>query len=99
MSLRHEPDWLVPHVRKLVERHEAGRLDPWSLDDAPPEFVAVQARAIVGLELRIERIDAKRKLTQNRSRADFDGALAGLADGSPREQAVAAEMRRETPPT
>jgi transcriptional regulator len=99
LSLRHEPEWLIPHVRRLVERHEAGRLDAWSLDDAPPEYVAVQAKAIVGLELRIERIDAKRKLTQNRSREDFDGAITGLAEGSPREQAVAAEMRRETPPT
>jgi transcriptional regulator len=98
LSLRHEPEWLIPHVRRLVERHESGRLDAWSLDDAPPDYVAVQAKAIVGLELRIERIDAKRKLTQNRSREDFDGALAGLAEGSPREQAVAAEMRRETPP-
>jgi transcriptional regulator len=99
LSLRHEPEWLVPHVRRLVDRHEAGRLDAWSLDDAPPDYVAVQARAIVGLELRIDRIDAKRKLTQNRSREDFDGTIAGLEEGSPREEAVAAEMRRETPPS
>ena len=98
LTLRHDLDWLVPHVRRLVERHESGRIDPWSLDDAPPDYVAIQAKAIVGLEVRIERIDAKRKLSQNRSRDDFDGALAGLAEGSPREQAVAAEMRRQTPP-
>ena len=48
---------------------------------------------------RVERIDAKRKLTQNRSRADFDGVVAALAEGTPAEQAVATEMRRETPPT
>ena len=99
LSLRHEPEWLVPHVRRLVERHEADRHDAWSLDDAPPDYVAVQAKAIVGLELRIERIDAKRKLTQNRSREDFDGTIAGLEEGSPGEEAVAAEMRRETPPS
>jgi transcriptional regulator len=98
LSLRHEPEWLIPHVRRLVDRHEAGRPSAWSLDDAPPDYVAIQAKAIVGLELRIERIDAKRKLSQNRSRADVEGTTAGLADGSPREQAVAAEMRRETPP-
>ena len=99
LNLRHEPDWLIPHVRQLVERHEAGRLDAWSIDDAPPDYVAIQAKAIVGLELRIERIDAKRKLTQNRSREDFDGVVAALAEGTPTEQAVSAEMRRETPPT
>ena len=97
LTTQQDPAWLVPHVRRLVERHEAGRLDAWSLDDAPPDYVAIQAKAIVGLELRIERIDAKRKLTQNRSQEDFDGVVAALSEGSPREQAVAAEMRREPP--
>jgi transcriptional regulator len=99
LTTQHDPAWLVPHVRRLVERHEAGRPDAWSLDDAPPDYVAIQAKAIVGLELRIERIDAKRKLTQNRSQNDFDGVVAALSEGSPREQAVADEMRREPPRT
>ena len=99
LTTQHDPAWLVPHVRRLVERHEAGRPDAWSLDDAPPDYVAIQAKAIVGLELRIERIDAKRKLTQNRSQDDFDGVVAALSEGSPREQAVADEMRREPPRT
>jgi transcriptional regulator len=97
LTLHHEADWLHPHVRRLVERHEAARDEPWSVDDAPADFVALQAKAIVGLELRIERIDAKRKLTQNRSQADFDGVIDALSRGSPRGEAVAAEMRREPP--
>lgn len=97
ITLHHEPEWLLPHVRRLVERHEAARAEPWSLDDAPEAYVATQVRAIVGLELRLTRLEAKRKLTQNRSEADFEGTIAGLAAGSPRERAVAAEMRRETP--
>jgi transcriptional regulator len=97
LTTQHDPAWLIPHVRRLVERHEAGRLDAWSVDDAPLDYVAIQAKAIVGLEFRIERIDAKRKLTQNRSEDDFDGVVAALSEGSPREQAVAAEMRREPP--
>jgi transcriptional regulator len=97
LTLHHEADWLHPHVRRLVERHEAARAEPWSVDDAPADFVALQAKAIVGLELRIERIDAKRKLTQNRSQADFDGVIDALSRGSPRGDAVAAEMRREPP--
>ena len=99
LHTQHDPAWLLPHVRRLVERHEAGRPGAWSLDDAPPDYVALQAKAIVGLEFRIERIDAKRKLTQNRSQDDFDGVVAALSEGSPREQAVANEMRREPPRT
>jgi transcriptional regulator len=97
ITLRPEAEWLLAHVRRLVERHEAARTDPWSVDDAPPGYVETQARAIVGLELRISRIDAKRKLSQNRSAADVEGVIAGLATGSERDQAVAAEMRRDVP--
>jgi transcriptional regulator len=92
---RPEAEWLLPHVRRLVERHEAGRSDPWSIDDAPAGYVETMVRAIVGLELRITRLEAKRKLSQNRSAADIEGVIAGLAGGSPRDQAVADEMSRE----
>jgi transcriptional regulator len=92
---RPEPEWLLPHVRRLVERHEAGRAEPWSIDDAPDGYVETMVRAIVGLELRITRLEAKRKLSQNRSAADIAGVIAGLAGGSSQEQAVATEMGRE----
>jgi len=97
LTLRPEPEWLLAHVRRLVERHEAGRAEPWSIDDTPEGYVETQVRAIVGLEMRISRLEAKRKLSQNRSAADFEGVIAGLSQGSPRDQAVAADMRRESP--
>ena len=94
ISTIHDPDWLIPHVGRLVARHEAGRPDPWSLTDAPEDYVRTQARAIVGLELRIARLEAKEKLTQNRSSPDIEGTIEGLSAGTPREQAVAEAMRR-----
>jgi transcriptional regulator len=99
LTLHPEPDWLIPHVRRLVERHESGRPDPWSIDDTPEGYVETQVRAIVGLELRLDRLEAKRKLSQNRSAADIAGTIDGLAAGSPPERAVAAEMlQRPTEP-
>jgi transcriptional regulator len=92
VTTHHEPEWLLPHVRKLVERHEGRRVEPWSLDDAPAGYPETQVRAIVGLELRIERIEAKRKLSQNRSEEDIAGTIDGLSEGPPRDQAVAQDM-------
>jgi transcriptional regulator len=92
----HDSGWLIPHVGRLVARHEAGRAHPWALADAPDDYVRTQARAIVGLELRITRLEAKAKLSQNRSEADIEGTVQGLQAGLPREVAVAAEMRRDT---
>ena len=75
-------DWLAAHVRRLTESHEAARPEPWAVDDAPERFVAGQLRAIVGVEVRIRRVEAKWKLSQNRPGADIDGVVAGLtADG------------------
>ena len=95
VTLHEEPEWLEPHVRQLVQRHEAAQPAPWSLDDAPQGYLETQLRAIVGLELRIERLEAKRKLTQNRSREDIEGTIAGLTGGDAAAQAVAALMRAE----
>ena len=91
----HDPEWLIPHVGRLVARHEAARADPWALSDAPDDYVRTQARAIVGLELRIARLEAKAKLSQNRSAADIDGTIAGLDTGSQAERAVAERMARD----
>jgi len=74
--------WLRSLVTRLTERHEAGRPHPWAVTDAPPAYIEGQLRAIVGVELRISRIEAKAKLSQNRPPADRAGVIAGL-DGHP----------------
>ncbi len=74
--------WLDEQVRALTAAFERRRPQPWSVDDAPPAYVAGQLRAVVGVELVVTRVEAKAKLSQNRSAADVDGVVAGLrADG------------------
>lgn len=97
LAVHRDEPWLLDHLRALVDRQEAGRPDPWSIDDPPAGYIASNAKAIVGLELAITGIEAKRKLSQNRLAVDFDGVVSGLGAGSARERAVAAEMRQESP--
>jgi len=85
-------DWVAAHVRQLVDAHELARPEPWSVDDAPEGYIRGQAKGIVGLELVINRLDAKRKLTQNRAADDIAGTIEGLNAGSARERAVAHDM-------
>jgi transcriptional regulator len=70
-------DWVGGLVRRLTEKHEAELPHPWDVDDAPPRYIAGQLRAIVGVELKISRIEAKAKLSQNRPAADIDGVVEG----------------------
>lgn len=91
LRIHDDAAWLEENVRRLSIKHEAERAEPWSVDDAPAAYVAGQLRAIVGVELLIDRLEAKTKLSQNRSADDIDGVIDGLAaDG---ERSVSAAMR------
>jgi len=91
---REEPEWLRANVEALTRRFEADQPRPWAVDDAPKGYIDKLARAIIGVEFRIERIEAKRKLSQNRPDADRQGVILGLA-GAEAEQGrrVAGLMR------
>lgn len=91
LLIHDDPAWLEENVRRLSIKHESERTEPWSVDDAPATYISGQLRAIVGVELLLDRLEAKTKLSQNRSIADIDGVIDGLdADG---EGAVSAAMR------
>jgi transcriptional regulator len=86
-----DPVWTEDLVRRLTAKHEARRAHPWSVDDAPRAFIEGQLRAIVGVELRITRIEAKAKLSQNRPAADVEGVVVGLRDRGDAAMADAVE--------
>ena len=65
-------------VGQLTDTHETAQAQPWKVDDAPADFVGANLRAIIGLELTIERIEGKWKVSQNRNEADALGAAAAL---------------------
>ncbi len=82
LTVEHDAEWLRQAVTWLTELHEHRRAtaghEAWSVDDAPEKYVDGQLRAIVGLQLSIEKVEAKAKLSQNRSDADRAGVVAGL---------------------
>ena len=88
-----EADWTEQMVRDLTVLHEAPLPSPWSVDDAPADYIAQLMRGIVGVALEVTRIDAKRKLSQNKSDTDVAGVVAGLANSSSqRSEAVRQAM-------
>jgi transcriptional regulator len=89
-----DPTWVEDLVRRLTERQELSRPEPWSVDDAPPRFFRGQLRAIVGIELRISRVLAKAKLSQNRPTADIDGVITGLTSSGDAASADAVRAAR-----
>lgn len=97
LSVHDDPDWVAGVVAQLTDRHESARTDGaprWEVDGAPADHLERLRRAIVGIELVVDRVEAKRKLSQNRPAGDRRGVVAGLeASGRPGDRAVADAMR------
>ena len=89
-----DPARLRAILHTLSERHEAHRPDPWRIDDAPPEYIDKLLRAIVGIELAVERWEGVWKVSQNRTATDRAGVVQGLmAEGTAGAADVAALVR------
>ena len=74
-----DADRLRTLVSALTDRHEADRASPWKVADAPADYIDGMLKAIVGFALPIQRLQGKRKLSQNRNAADITGVREGLA--------------------
>jgi transcriptional regulator len=76
-----DPAWILALLERLTATHEAARAAPWAVHDAPPEFIDKLLRAIVGIEIPVQRMQGTWKLSQNRSQQDRRAIAAdtGLA--------------------
>jgi transcriptional regulator len=75
---------LIEHIHTLTNQNEQAFEKRWSVDDAPEGYIEGLSRAIIGIEIAIESIEGKCKLSQNRSKSDREGVINGLrTTGSP----------------
>ena len=78
LSIHDDVEWLRTAVSELTDSFEKSRSQPWQVSDAPEDYVAGQLRAIVGVELKVSRLEVSFKMSQNKTKADLDGVIAGL---------------------
>jgi transcriptional regulator len=69
---------MIQHLQALTDQNERAFEKRWSVDDAPKSYLVGLSRQIVGVEISIESIEGKCKLSQNRSESDREGVVAGL---------------------
>lgn len=86
--------WLLDNLNRLTDRFEAGRDPPWRVADAPEDFTAMLLPRIVGVRVHLDRVEARRKLSQEKKPADRQGVIDGLAGSADlAAQRVAQAMR------
>jgi transcriptional regulator len=80
LKIIEDGEWLLAHLANLTNIHEAESPVPWKIGDAPQDYIASLAKGIVGLEITIERLEGKWKVSQNRSEQDRNGVAKGLGE-------------------
>ena len=87
-QLHEAAEWLTPQLEALTTGREAQRAQPWSISDAPRDYIEAQKKAIVGIEIEIASLDGKWKVSQNQPEANRRSVVAGLStEAATREMA------------
>lgn len=73
-----EPNWMLDMLTRLTDAQEAPNPAPWKVTDAPSDYVQRMLRAIVGIEITIERLEGRLKVSQDEDTADRHGTVQGL---------------------
>lgn len=79
----HDPAQVLKIITALTDQHEASQIHPWRVADAPSDFTDTLVSKIVGIELRIQRLQGKWKVSQNQPVQNQQSVMQGLlAEGS-----------------
>lgn len=96
-SLITEPVGVDALLDELSDQHERRRHDLadgkiWKLTKLPADKLRKMRAAIVAFEIRIEKIEFKAKLSQNKDLNDYRSVMEKLASGNEGQRAVADAM-------
>ncbi|MDB5820174.1 MAG: FMN-binding negative transcriptional regulator [Rhizobacter sp.] len=94
LRLVDDATWLRDHLAALTQVHEGGFDEPWSIDDAPADYIDSMIRGVVGLELTVTSLVGKCKASQNRSAEDRRSVIDHLERGDASQRAMAEVMAR-----
>lgn len=70
MQVQDEESFVRGVVARLTRTHEVNEPRPWKMGDSTPDFIDGMLKAIVGIQVSIERMEGKAKLSQNREARD-----------------------------
>jgi transcriptional regulator len=87
--------WLRDQIEALTDQQESVREEPWQVADAPADFIDRMMGAIVGIEIPVNSLVGKWKVSQNRPAKDREGVIDGLTEAGTDEAFAMARLVRE----
>jgi transcriptional regulator len=70
--------WVRAQLLELTTQQESAFAQPWSVDDAPADHIDKMLAAIVGIEIPIQELTGKWKVSQNQPEVNQAGVVQGL---------------------
>ncbi|MDU0112700.1 FMN-binding negative transcriptional regulator [Psychrosphaera aquimarina] len=92
ISFIHDEQWVYRMLDTLTKEHEAEQISPWSITDAPVEYIDKMLSAIVGIEISIDEIEGKWKLSQNQPDVNKLGVMQRLIENGQAQQVKISEL-------
>ena len=78
LQVHDDAAWIRAQMVELTGQQEAGMARPWAVDDAPPDYTDKLLGAVVGIEIPIDSLVGKWKVSQNQPAANQVTVQQGL---------------------
>jgi transcriptional regulator len=95
LNLRDDRQWLQHQLNQLTNANEKKRNSEWQMSDAPEDYTQSMMNVLVGLELEIQSIEGKFKLSQNRLEQDRLAVIDHLSTSQKSEDVQVAELTKK----
>lgn len=96
VEISEDIDLLRHIVTDLTNTHELTRQLPWAVEESDPHYFELQLKGIIAVILHVTKVEAKSKLSQNKSHEDRIRIVEDLfSSGIPGEEVIAIEMQRD----
>lgn len=80
LMIKDDTDWLLALLNDLTDKHELSLKTPWSVSDAPTEYIQQMMKVIMGIEISIHSLQGKWKVSQNQPQRNQSSVLKHLSE-------------------
>lgn len=80
LSVKDDSEWLLALLSDLTNKHEKTSQTPWSVSDAPFDYIQQMMKVIVGIEISIRSLQGKWKVSQNQPQRNQASVIKNLTE-------------------
>lgn len=95
LTISHDRAYLRKIVTDLSNYHESSRADPWDVAMVPEKYMLSELEGIVAVTMQVIKVEAKSKMSQNKTHSDQVRIIKDLESSSRAEESAVAHYMQE----